>query len=122
MKKHIKYVLFALPIALLLFWPNVRMLHAQGGHSVTLTWKAPTTGGAATSYNVKRSTSAGTEVTIGTSTLLTYVDSTGVGGTTYFYVVTAVNSAGESSPSNELSATFLATVPGAPGSLAATSN
>lgn len=112
-----------LVICLVLFWPH-GILQAQGGHNITLNWSAPTTGGAPTSYNVKRSTATGTEVTIGTTmaSTRTFVDSTGTGGTTYFYVVTAVNSGGESVPSNEVSATFLAPAPGAPGGLTAVSN
>jgi fibronectin type 3 domain-containing protein len=59
----------------------------------------------AASYNVKRSTSAG-----GPYTLLanvkgtTYVDQAVTNGTTYYYVVSAVNEAGESSDSSEKSA------------------
>lgn len=78
-----------------------------GNSSVFLAWD---TVDGAISYNVKRSTTAGgpytdiaTEVT-GT----TYTDTTAVNGTVYYYVVTAVNSAGESENSNEASATPMA--------------
>jgi len=97
-------------------------------HCVILTWGPPPSGTAPATYNVKRSTASGAETTIGTTTAptATYTDTAGVGGTTYFYVVTAVNpqaSPTESGPSNEVSATFLPLAqPGAPGSLVATRN
>jgi len=110
-------------LAVILFWPS-SMVRAQGGHNITLNWTAPTAGGAPTSYNVKRGTAAGAETQLASVTVpaTTYVDSAGVGGTKYFYVVTAVNSGGESVPSNEVSATFLVSVPGSPSGLAAVSN
>lgn len=117
------WAIFSFLMAGLLFWPSQGLI-AQGGHAIVLTWTAPTTGGAPTSYNVKRSTTTGTETTIASVPVptTTYSDTTGVGGTKYFYVVTAVNATGESGPSNEASATFFLAAPGAPGSLAATSN
>ena len=58
----------------------------------------------ATSYNVKRATvSGGPYTTLANVALPTYTDTTGVNGTTYYYVVTAVNSEGEGAPSNEVS-------------------
>jgi len=115
--------LFIFVLSAILFWPSSG-LHAQNGHSIVLTWTAPTVGGAPTSYNVKRGTTGGTEVTIASVPVptVTYSDTTGVGGTKYFYVVTAVNSAGESAPSNEASATFFLAAPGAPGGLTAVGN
>jgi cellulose 1,4-beta-cellobiosidase len=111
-------------IASFLFWPSHGSLQAQGGHSITLAWKAPASGGAPTSYNIKRSTTTGTEITISSvpASTLTFSDTTGTGGTTYFYTITAVNSGGEGTPSNEVSATFLAVVPGPPSGLTAVSN
>ena len=110
-------------LAILVAMPRVGV-HAQGGHNITLTWTAPTTGGAPTTSIILRGTSSGTETQIATvpAPTLTYVDTTGVGGTKYFYEVEASNSAGTSGPSNEVSATFLLSAPGAPGSLAATAN
>ena len=102
--------------------------HAQGAaHSVTLTWSwSQGSGGAATSFQISRGTTSGTlaplaSVPAGT---LTYVDTSGAGnvlveGTTYFYVVQAMNSAGVSAPSNQASVIIPATVPLSPSGLIA---
>jgi hypothetical protein len=60
------------------------------------------------SYNIKRSTTPGGPYTsIATSvTSTTYTDTTATAGVTYYYVVTSLNSGGESSNSNEASATL----------------
>lgn len=75
-----------------------------GDSQVTLSWIAVD---GATSYNVKRSTTAGgTYTTIASNvTDTSYIDTSVTNGTTYYYVVTAVNADGESSNSNEASAT-----------------
>ncbi|WP_144028826.1 fibronectin type III domain-containing protein, partial [Paenibacillus tyrfis] len=82
-------------------------LTATGGDkTVSLTWNSVNM---ATGYKVKRSTTAGgpyTEIsTVNSATYASYLDTTVVNGTTYYYVVTAVNAAGESPNSNEASAT-----------------
>lgn len=95
---------------------------ATGGDTqVTLSWTAVTE---ASSYNIYWSTTSG--VTTSTGTRIAGVSSpyvqTGLGaGTTYFYIVTAVNGTGESGPSVQASATTNAptTVPAAPTGLAA---
>ncbi|MDE1827245.1 MAG: fibronectin type III domain-containing protein [Thaumarchaeota archaeon] len=86
------------------------LVTTAGNAQVTLTWSAPlSNGGAAISgYNVYRGTTSGGESTtpIATVTTTGYTDSVGLtNGQTYYYYVTAVNSAGQSSLSNEANAT-----------------
>src|SRR5450432_265899 len=83
---------------------------------VSLTWTAST---GATSYNVKRSTASGSEVTINSPTSASYIDSTVSNGTKYYYKVSAVNPAGESANSSEVNATPNV-IPAAPTGLTAT--
>lgn len=77
-----------------------------GDSRVSLAWTASS---GATSYNVKRSeTTGGSYTTItspGAVTTTSYIDTTAANDTPYFYVVSAVNSAGESDNSTEVSAT-----------------
>jgi fibronectin type 3 domain-containing protein len=88
-----------------------------GNAQVSLTWNASS---GATSYNVKRSTtSGGPYTTIASPTATNYTDTGLTNGTTYYYVVSAVNSAGESTNSAQVSATPSAP-PAAPTGLAAT--
>ncbi len=82
-----------------------------GNHQVTLGWTAPLSDGGSpvTSYNVYRGTSSGSETLLHTVGVVgTYVDLTAGNGTTYYYKVSALNAAGESPLSNELSATPVA--------------
>ena len=74
-------------------------------HTATLTWAASTSPGV-TGYNVYRSLKNASGYTkIGnTTTQLTYVDASVTNATTYYYVVTAVNAAGESGYSNQTTA------------------
>jgi hypothetical protein len=85
------------------------LVATAGDSQITLTW---TTVDGAKNYIVKRSTtSGGTYTTIASSVSGTsYVDSSVTNGTTYYYVVTALNTYGESVNSNEASATPVATV------------
>jgi len=56
----------------------------------------------ASSYNIYRSTSAGSRgAKVGASSSTTYTDTTVANGTTYYYTVTADNSAGEGPPSSQ---------------------
>lgn len=68
---------------------------------VTLTWSAVA---GATNYNVKRSTSSGSETTIASTTATSYTDTNVMNGTTYYYVVSASNAGGEGPNSAEVSA------------------
>src|SRR5216684_4089922 len=95
-----------------------------GNASISLSWTAPASNGGAsiTGYNVLRSTTSGAETALSSGvTGTTYTDSSALNGTTYFYKVTAVNSAGPGAASNEASATPTAapTVPSAPQNLTA---
>ena len=97
-------------------------LQATGGNGqVSLTW---TTSSGATSYNVKRGTTSGGPygVTVGNTPNTNFTDNTVVNGTTYYYVVTALNNNGQSGNSNQASATPSAppAIPAAPTNLNAT--
>ncbi len=102
---------------------------AAGDKTVSLSWSAPSSNGGATvtGYQVFRGTSANGEA----ATPLTTVAGTGftdtglTNGTAYYYTVKAVNIAGASAASSEVSATPRAaapsaTPPGAPAGLSAT--
>ncbi|MEA2417146.1 MAG: hypothetical protein QOI58_3803 [Thermoanaerobaculia bacterium] len=80
-----------------------------GNAHVVLNWSAVA---GATGYNVKRSTSTGTETFLATAPTNTFDDLTAANATQYFYVVTATNANGESLASNEVNAT-----PAGPGIL-----
>jgi len=90
-----------------------------GNGQVTLNWNASS---GATTYYVKRSTTAGAETQIATPTSTSYTDSGLTNGTKYFYVVSAYNSYGQSPNSAEVNATPTApaTPPAAPTGLEAT--
>jgi hypothetical protein len=93
---------------------------AAGNAQISLTWNVNS---GATSYNVKRSTTrGGPYATIASPATASYTDTGLTNGTPYYYVVTAVNSAGESSPSAQATATPTApvTVPPVPTGLQAT--
>ena len=87
-----------------------------GDARVSLTWLAPA---GAASYRVKRSLiKAGPYSQVGTTSATSFVDTTVTNGTTYFYVVSAVNAAGESKNSSKVSA-FPAPIPAPPTGVAA---
>ena len=94
----------ATPTAPVTIPPAPASLQATAGNAqVTLTWTASTS---ATSYNVKRSTTTdGPYTKVSSPTTTTFTDTGLSNGTPYFYVVTAANSAGESNPSNQATAT-----------------
>src|SRR5713226_4079112 len=73
-----------------------------GDAQASLTWSASS---GATSYHVKRATSSGGPyVQVGAPTTASYTDSSLTNATTYYYVVSAVDSAGESANSAQVSA------------------
>ncbi len=77
------------------------LLAAPGNNQVTLTW---TVSAGATSYYVKRSlTNGGSYTVIGNPANGTYTDTSATNGTTYYYVVSAVNASGEGPNSGQIS-------------------
>jgi fibronectin type 3 domain-containing protein len=83
----------------------------------TLNWAAS---GTATSYNVKRATTNGGPYAIVANVTTTNSTDTGlINGTNYFYVVSALNPAGESTNSAQVNATPQLPVPPAPAGLVA---
>jgi fibronectin type 3 domain-containing protein len=91
-----------------------------GNMQVSLTWTAST---GATSYHVKRSTTNGGPYTqVSAPAAANFADTGLTNGTTYYYVVSALNAAGESANSAQASATPVAPVtpPAAPTGLQAT--
>jgi fibronectin type 3 domain-containing protein len=96
------------------------LVATPGNAQVSLSWAAST---GATSYHVKRGAVSGGPYTLLSSPAsASFVDTGLSNGTKYFYVVSAVNSAGESANSPEVVATPVApvTVPAAPAGLTAT--
>jgi fibronectin type 3 domain-containing protein len=96
------------------------LMATAGNAQVSLTWSASA---GATSYHVKRSTASGgpyTQVSAPSGT--SFTDTGLTNGTTYFYVVSAVNSSGESANSSQASATPAAPAqpPASPTALQAT--
>ncbi|MGO4213499.1 fibronectin type III domain-containing protein, partial [Terriglobus sp. YAF25] len=77
---------------------------------VGLSWE-PVPG--ASSYIVSRGTASGGETTLSTVSSNTYSDFGVNNGTTYYYKVRAMNASGVSGPSNEVSATPIASPPSA---------
>jgi Fibronectin type 3 domain-containing protein len=84
---------------------STNLLATAGSSQISLSWDAVT---GATSYNVKRATTAGGSYTTIAQNITgtTYNDTSASAGVTYYYVVTAVTSDGESANSNEASATL----------------
>jgi fibronectin type 3 domain-containing protein/regulation of enolase protein 1 (concanavalin A-like superfamily) len=82
-------------------------LTATGSNaSVILSWNATSW---ATSYNIKRSTTSGSNYSVvATGTTPGFVDTGLTNGTTYYYVVSALDSVGEGANSGEVSAAAVA--------------
>jgi fibronectin type 3 domain-containing protein len=98
--------------------PPTGLAATAGNAQVALAWNASS---GATSYRVKRSTTSGGPYTVVASPTSTSYTNTGLtNGTTYYYAVSAVNSAGESANSSQVSATPQGSVPSVPTGLTAT--
>ena len=89
--------------------PTIALPSVPGGVTATgtngavnVSWNTAT---GAASYNVKRSTSSGAEVTITNVAATSYYDTAVTDGIQYFYEVSSTNNAGESANSTEVSAT-----------------
>jgi cytochrome c biogenesis protein CcdA/fibronectin type 3 domain-containing protein len=98
------------------------LVATAGNGNVILTWSAPANNGgdAITNYKVYRGTTPGAKNLLTTlSNVLTYTDAGLTNGQTYYYIVSAVNSAGEGAQSIELSVTLVGP-PTAPQNLHAT--
>ena len=90
-------------------WPPAAptgLIATAGYGQVILTWTASS---GATNYNIKRSTIQRRTLhnTIASTAATTYTDTNVIDGTTYYYVVSALNTGGESANSSEVSATPL---------------
>jgi hypothetical protein len=128
MMRLLRLLPLAMLTTVLLFgFPRV---HAQTVHDTVLTWVASTTTGV--NYVVWRGTVTGGPYTIQNTTptpSLTYTDTTGVGGTKYFYVIQSTCAGGTcpagisgvSAFSAEVNATFLG-APAPPTGPAAVAN
>jgi parallel beta-helix repeat protein len=93
------------------------LMATAGNAQVSLSWTAPA---GATSYNVQRSTvSGGPYAQVAAPTVTSWTDTGVTNGTAYFYVVSAVNAAGASANSAQVSATPIAPNPELPGPSAA---
>jgi subtilase family serine protease len=87
--------------------PTSLAARPANGHGVQLSWVAPANAGSSpvTSYRIYRSTTAGAEKLLTSTTATSFKDTSTSRGVQYFYRVSAVNAAGEGSPSNEAAAT-----------------
>jgi hypothetical protein len=100
--------------------PPAGLTATAGNGQVSLAWQASS---GAANYTVSRGMQSGSYIVVASGlTAPSCVDTGLANGTTYYYVVTAVNSAGESAYSNEAVATPVAppALPAAPSGLTAT--
>ena len=84
-----------------------RLAAAPGNGTVSLSWTVPADNGGSPiiGYDVYRATTSGNELAIGNSTTTSFADTGLANGTTYYYEVSAVNAAGQSADSSEVSVT-----------------
>jgi len=80
----------------------IGLVAVPGNGIINLSW-LPSAG--AGSYNLKRGTASGTETLLVATTGTAYTNTALANGTTYYYVVSAVNAGGEGNNSGEVSAT-----------------
>lgn len=98
--------------------PPVGVTAIAGDTKATISWSLSNQ---AVSYNVKRSTINGGPYTLVANVgAITYQDTGLTNGTIYFYVVTVVNSNGESQPSTQVTVTPKISIPGVPAGITAT--
>lgn len=84
--------------------------------AVSLSWASVSD---ASRYNVKRSTTQGDYTVIASPVGTNFVDTSAIYGTTYYYVISALNLTGESENSSGVSATPMPPLPSVPTGLAA---
>ena len=113
----------ACPVVPLPAAPDNLTATAASSSQINLVWG--TNGNAAVTYSVFRSTTSGftpgTANQVATGLMTTVYSDTGLAaGTTYYYAVEAVNTAGASGASNQASATTVSNGPAAPTNLSAT--
>src|SRR4030095_6550930 len=98
--------------------PPTGLTATRGNGQVSLVWTASS---GATSYRVKRATvSGGPYTTIASPTQTSYKNTGLTNGTTYYFVVSAVNSSGESANSSQVSAVPQSSAPAPPTGVTAT--
>lgn len=96
-------IAFAIPQVDTVMSVPTGLIATDGDNKVKLSWKGVA---GATSYNIKRSeTAGGPYITIANCLQNNFIDKEVTNNTTYYYVVTAVNAAGESTYSKEASST-----------------
>jgi len=108
---------------------HLQLASCTGGnaHCAAASWTAPASDSAhdpATGYNIYRTLTTGgcatvtaagcTKLNTSSISVTNYLDQPLAPGTTYFYVVTATNSGGESAPSAQASVTTGANAPNTP--------
>jgi fibronectin type 3 domain-containing protein len=101
--------------------PPINLIQSHGDDYVDMTWEPPLSDGGSpiTNYTIFRGTSPGAVSILAVAVFgQQYNDTTVIGGTTYYYRVSATNSVGEGDLSNEVAAT-IPTVPEAPENLTA---
>src|SRR5258706_2796113 len=91
----------------------INLVASSEGSSVTLTWSAPSSGDAVTSYVIEAGSASGLAnlANFATGNALTIFQASGVGAGTYYVRLRAANPYGTSAPSNEA----LLVVGGSPG-------